>query len=153
MALFPHGKFPLPEEVAALRVERLTTVGFSRAKAGYVQEIARNALAGVLPGRREIARLSDEEIVERLTAIKGVGRWSVEMFLMFGLGRPDVLPVHDFGVRRGFALAFQKRELPTPEQLRRHGERWRPCRSTAAWYLWRRVDLADAKARRAAAQT
>lgn len=95
-----------------------------------------------MPGRAAVERLSDDEIVERLTQVKGIGRWSVEMFLMFALGRPDVLPVHDFGVRNGFRIAYRKRTMPTPKQLGAFGERWRPHRSVAAWYLWRAVDLA-----------
>jgi 3-methyladenine DNA glycosylase/8-oxoguanine DNA glycosylase len=85
--------------------------------------------------------MTDDAIVERLTQIKGVGRWTVEMYLMFGLGRPDVLPAHDYGIQQGFALVYRKRGLPDPKRLVAHGERWRPYRSTAAWYLWRALDL------------
>ena len=93
-----------------------------------------------MPTLRECDRLTDAELLERLTSIKGVGRWTVEMLLIFNLGRPDVLPVHDLGVRRGFKIAYRKRTAPTPEQLDRFGVRWSPHRSTAAWYLWQAAD-------------
>ena len=114
--------------------------GLSRAKLRAIKDIARKAAAGVVPARRVVARLGDDEIVERLTAARGVGRWTVEMLLLFTLGRPDVLPVDDFGVREGFKIAYRRRKQPTPKQLRRYGERWRPHRSVAAWYLWRAVE-------------
>jgi DNA-3-methyladenine glycosylase II len=142
IALCPESAFPTPADVQQLPIERLTAVGFSRAKAGYIKAIAQGALDGTLPATRSIARWSDEDIVERLTQIRGVGRWTVEMYLMFTLGRPDVLPVHDFGIRNGFAIVYRKRVLPKPADLLRHGERWRPYRTTASWYLWRAVDLA-----------
>lgn len=143
IALFPHGKFPTAQEIFDLDMARITGAGFSRAKAGYVKEIARMALAGVVPGKGQIKGLSDDEIIDRLTQIKGVGRWTVEMLLIFSLGRPDVLPVDDFGIRTGFAITFKKRKLPLPQQITRYGQRWKPYRSTASWYLWRAVDLAD----------
>jgi DNA-3-methyladenine glycosylase II len=96
---------------------------------------------GVVPSLKECDNLTDAELLERLTSIKGVGRWTVEMLLIFNLGRPDVLPVHDLGVRRGFKVAYRKRTAPTPEQLDRFGMRWSPYRSTAAWYLWQAADL------------
>jgi DNA-3-methyladenine glycosylase II len=108
-----------------------------------VKDIARMALEGVVPGNGRVKRLSDEEIIARLTQIKGVGRWTVEMLLIFSLGRPDVLPVDDYGIRQGFAIAYRKRKLPEPGQILKHGERWRPYRTTASWYLWRAVDLRD----------
>ncbi len=140
IALFPQNRFPSPQEVHKIQMEKLTGAGFSRAKASYVKEIARGALEGLVPARKEIERLTDDEIVERLTKIKGIGRWSVEMFLIFGLGRPDVLPIHDYGIQQGFALAYKKRKLPKPDYLLKYGERWKPHRSTAAWYLWRALD-------------
>src|SRR6185295_15322501 len=98
-----------------------------------------------IPSSRQIAGLSDDEIVERLTEVRGVGRWTVEMLLIFQLGRTDVLPADDFGVRTGFRIAYKKRDLPTPKQILAHGECWRPYRTTAAWYLWRAVDRAREK--------
>ena len=142
LALFPHRAFPTAQELLQADPETLKGAGFSRAKAVYVREIARMTLEGVVPGKKQIRRLSDGEIIERLTTIKGVGRWTVEMLLIFGLGRPDVLPVDDFGIRNGFALTYGKRKFPTPEQVRKYGERWKPYRSIASWYLWRAVDLA-----------
>ncbi len=142
IALFPHGKFPSAQEVFDVDVARITGVGFSRAKASYVKEIARMTMEGVVPGKGQIKRMSDDEIIDRLTRIKGVGRWTVEMLLIFSLGRPDVLPVDDFGIRKGFGVAFRKRKMPAPEQVLKHGERWKPYRSIASWYLWRAADMA-----------
>jgi len=105
--------------------------------------IARKALDGHIPTLDECDRMTDAEIVERLTSIKGVGRWTAEMLLIFNLGRPDVLPVHDLGVRKGFQFAYAKRKLPAPEQLARYGVRWSPYRTAAAWYLWRAADFLD----------
>jgi DNA-3-methyladenine glycosylase II len=144
-ALFPKRRFPLPAQVDAIETDKITGVGFSRAKASYVKGVARAALDGLVPGRHEIEQMTDDEIVARLTQIKGIGRWSVEMFLMFGLGRPDVLPVHDYGIQQGFAIVYGKRKPPKPDQILKHGERWRPYRTTAAWYLWRAVDLRAGK--------
>ncbi|MGA2657900.1 MAG: DNA-3-methyladenine glycosylase [Verrucomicrobiota bacterium] len=143
VGLFPHGRFPSAQEVVDVDIAKLTGVGFSRAKAGYVKEIASMTLEGVVPGAGQIKRMSDDEIIKRLTRIKGVGRWTVEMLLIFSLGRPDVLPVDDFGIRTGFGIAYRKRKLPEPKAILRHGERWKPYRSIASWYLWRAVDLAD----------
>jgi len=142
LALFPSSRFPTPQQVWELELEKLTGVGFSRSKAGYIKEIARMALQGVVPGTAQIKRLSDEEIVERLTQIRGVGRWTVEMLLIFSLGRPDVLPVDDFGIRTGFALTYRKRRPPLAKEILKRGERWKPFRTIASWYLWRAVDLA-----------
>ena len=102
-----------------------------------IKDIARHALAGTVPTRRAAARLTDEEIIERLLPIRGVGRWTIEMLLIFTLGRPDILPVDDFGVREGYRRACGTRAQPTPKALRVLGERWKPYRSAAAWYLWR----------------
>ena len=143
--LFPGGRFPSPGEVCDVNARALASVGFSRAKAGCVKDIARKSLEGIVPNHRQIQRLSDEEIIHRLTQIKGVGRWTVEMLLIFSLGRPDVLPVGDYGIKQGFALAFKKRRLPESDQILKHGERWRPYRSTASWYLWRAVDLSSGR--------
>lgn len=86
--------------------------------------------------------MEDEAIVERLTQVRGIGRWTVEMLLIFRLGRPDVLPADDYGIRKGFAIAFKKRELPAPRDVERRGARWQPYRTVASWYLWRAVELA-----------
>lgn len=138
--LFPEGDFPAPHEVAKKSVDELRAAGLSRPKAGYIIDLARRSDAGLIPSLKDCEGLDDEEIIAKLTEIKGVGRWTVEMFLIFNLGRPDVLPVLDLGVRRGFQLSHKKRSLPTPEQLARHGTRWSPHRTHAARYLWRAAD-------------
>ena len=137
VALFENGRFPSPADVSAARVARLRRAGFSRGKVRAIKDIARHALGGAVPTRRVAARLDDEVIIEQLTRIHGVGRWTVEMLLIFTLGRPDVLPVDDFGVREGYRLAYGLRQRPTPKALRAIGEHWKPYRSVAAWYLWR----------------
>ena len=108
--------------------------------------IAQKAVDGHIPTLDECDRLTDAEIVERLISIKGVGRWTAEMLLIFNLGRPDVLPVHDLGVRKGFQFAYAKRKLPEPEQLALCGVRWAPHRTAAAWYLWRAADSLNGQA-------
>jgi DNA-3-methyladenine glycosylase II len=139
-ALYPRRKFPRPEDLLGTPDEQLRRAGLSRAKIAAVKDIAAKTLAGVVPASRTIANLSDKEILERLTTIRGVGIWTVEMLLMFKLGRPDVLPATDFGVRKGFALTYRRNELPTPKEVLAHGERWRPHRTIASWYLWRALD-------------
>jgi len=141
-ALFPGRGFPKPEAVAAISDEAIRSAGFSRAKLAAIRDLTRRALSGELPSRRVLGRWEDDAIVERLTECRGVGRWTVEMFLMFTLAREDVLPVHDFGVRNGFRLAYGLDDMPSTQELADHGERWRPHRTTASWYLWRAVDLA-----------
>ena len=137
VALFPkNGRFPSPEAVLAVRPSALRRVGFSAAKVLAIRDIARHARAGTVPTTRGCARLTDDELIERLVQIRGVGRWTVEMLLIFTLGRPDVLPVDDFGVREGYRLAYGLRTQPTPKELRAYGERWQPYRSVAARYLW-----------------
>lgn len=141
VALFPESGFPTPENVLSLDDPALRSVGLSRQKASYIRAIAAAAHEGVVPARRaDMARLDDDAIIERLTSIRGVGRWTVEMFLIFTLGRLDVLPVGDFGVRAGFDRIARRREPVTPKQLAAIGERWAPYRSVAAWYLWRAAD-------------
>ena len=99
------------------------------------------ALMGIVPSLKECYKLSDTELKDRLMQIKGVGPWTVEMLLIFNLGRLDVLPIHDLGVRKGFQLAYKKRKLPTPEQLERFGKKWKPYRTIATLYLWRAADF------------
>jgi hypothetical protein len=106
-----------------------------------LRDLAAKTLSGIVPMREHLHTLNDLQIIERLTAVRGIGRWTVEMLLMFQLRRPDVLPVDDFGVRQGFRLAYGLKELPPPKVLAMFGERWAPHRSAAAWYLWRAVDL------------
>ena len=141
IALYPHRRFPLPEDLLRTADADLRGAGLSRAKTASIKDIAAKTIEGVVPTARRIAKMSDAEIIERLTVVRGVGPWTVEMLLMFTLGRPDVLPVTDYGVRKGFALTYGLSELPTPRELLKHGEKWRPHRTTAAWYLWRAVEL------------
>ena len=137
VGLFPRERFPAPAAVLAARAATIRRAGFSGAKVLALKDIARHAVAGVVPTRRACRRLGDDELIERLIPIRGVGRWTVEMLLIFTLGRLDVLPVDDFGVREGFRRAYGRRARPTPRALRAWGERWKPYRSVAAWYLWR----------------
>lgn len=116
-------------------------MGLSRPKAGYIRDLAQKTVDGLVPTLEQCDDLTDEELIAALTAVKGVGRWTVEMLLIFNLGRPDVLPVHDLGVRKGFQFAFRKRALPESEALARFGARWAPYRTAVAWYLWRAADF------------
>ena len=131
-----------PEALLALPDEALRGAGLSRAKTRAVKDLAEKALDGTVPDGAVLQPLSNDEVIERLTAVRGVGPWTVEMLLMFTLGRPDVLPVADLGVRHGYQLLYDCVERPTPSELRAYGERWRPWRSVASWYLWRAVDRA-----------
>ena len=140
ISIYAGKRFPSPEDVLATPDERLRAAGLSRAKAAANKYIASKTVAGVVPTSRTIAAMSNEEILERLTSVRGVGPWTVEMLLIFTLGRTDILPSTDYGVRKGFAMVYGWKELPTPKELLAHGERWRPHRSTAAWYLWRALD-------------
>jgi DNA-3-methyladenine glycosylase II len=150
-ALYGGDRYPRPDQLVATPDEQLRAVGFSRAKAASLKDIAAKTLDGTIPERRILARLSDEAIIERLTEARGVGRWTVEMFLMFTLGRPDVLPVDDYGICMGYRIAYGKRQMPKPKALAKFGERWAPYRTTAAWYLWRAVDF-DREQQQKAAQ-
>ena len=142
-ALFGNDGFPTPEAVLKASPERLRSAGLSRPKAGYILGLAQQAAKGRIPTLAQCDRMTDEQLLERFTAIKGIGCWTAEMLLIFNLCRPDVLPVHDLGVRKGFQFAYHKRKLPEPEQLSRFGVRWAPYRTTAAWYLWRAADFLD----------
>lgn len=142
LALFPGRRFPLPEDLLAVNVRALRTAGFSRSKILALRDLATKTLDGTVPTNRVIQKLGDDEIVERLIEVRGIGRWTVEMVLIFQLGRPDVLPGDDFGVRNGFRIAYGRRSMPTPKQVVRYGERWKPYRTVAAWYLWRVADRA-----------
>ncbi len=139
-ALFPGKRFPVPEDLAGVTDDQIRACGFSRAKILAIRDIAAKTIEGVVPSHRKIMNMEDMEIIERLTAVRGVGRWTVEMLLIFKLGRHDVLPVDDFGVRNGFMIAYKKKEMPKPRDLAEFGERWKPYRTAAAWYLWRAAD-------------
>jgi DNA-3-methyladenine glycosylase II len=142
---FPQRRFPKPEDLANVTDEQIRACGFSHAKIRAIRDITEKVLDGTIPTSRQIEKLSDEEIIERLTAARGVGRWTVEMLLIFQLGREDVLPADDFGVRTGFRIAYKKREMPKPKVLLKFGARWRPHATTAAWYLWQSANAARKK--------
>jgi DNA-3-methyladenine glycosylase II len=136
-ALYPAGTFPAPELVLASPEASLRACGFSGAKIAAMRAICAATLDGTVPTRRGSARLSDAALIERLTSIRGVGQWTVEMLLIFTLGRPDVLPVDDFGVRDGYRALYGLDVQPKPKVLAEIGLAWAPHRSIAAWYLWR----------------
>jgi DNA-3-methyladenine glycosylase II len=135
------GAFPTPEQVLAASDAQMRAVGFSSAKTLALRDLAAKTRSGVVPPREVLEALADDAVIERLTTVRGIGRWTVEMMLMFQLGRPDVLPVDDFGVRNGFRLAYGLRKLPAPRVLAAYGERWAPHRTAASWYLWRVIEL------------
>lgn len=139
--LFAPKRFPTPRDLLEISPDRLRAAGVSTAKSVALRDLAARALDGTVPSLSRVRRMEDEEIVARLTAVRGIGRWTVEMLLIFKLGRPDVLPLGDLGVRKGFAQTFGQRQLPQPEAMSRRGERWRPYRSVASWYLWRALEL------------
>lgn len=141
-ALHPSTKFPPPEAVAKMNDEALRGVGFSNAKVRAVKDIAEKAASGFIPTSRQLRDMTDDEIVDRLVQLRGVGRWTVEMMLIFQLGRPDVLPIDDFGVRAGYQVATNSKDPPKPKALLAYGDRWRPYRTIASWYLWQTADQA-----------
>jgi DNA-3-methyladenine glycosylase II len=145
--LYPGRRYPTPAELLATADEALRGAGLSRSKLLAMKDVAARTLDGTVPDRRGMLRLADDEIIERLVAVRGVGRWTAEMLLMFTLNRPDVLPVGDFGIRHGFKLLFRKRKDPEPRWLAAYGERWAPYRTTASWYLWRYVDYVRSRER------
>ena len=142
IALFPGSRFPGPAEILATNSRIIRRTGFSRAKVAALRDLATKALNGTVPTSRMIKKLDDEAIIQRLIEVRGIGRWTAEMLLIFHLGRPDVLPVDDFGVRNGFRIAYGRRALPTRQAVMRYGERWKPYRTVASWYLWRAADRA-----------
>ena len=142
-ALYPKRKWLDPEQLLATPDETLRAAGLSRAKTAALKDLAAKTLDGTVPSGRALILMTDDEIITRLTTVRGIGRWTVEMLLLFDLGRLDVWPVDDYGVRKGFAKTFGRRKLPTPKQLMKLGEKWRPYRSVAAWYFWRALDAPE----------
>jgi DNA-3-methyladenine glycosylase II len=140
LALYPGKPFPLPEDVLATEEAAMRACGFSASKVVTIQGIAAGAQNGVVPTLQAADTLSDEELIARLVTLRGVGRWTVEMLLMFTLGRPDILPVDDFGVREGWRVLKVLDAQPKPKALAEIGKAWSPYRSTAAWYLWRAAE-------------
>lgn len=143
-ALFPRARLgPSAEQILRATEDQLRGAGLSRAKTASLKDLAAKAKAHVVPTPREAHSMSDEELIERLTEVRGIGRWTVEMLLMFRLGRPDVLPVDDYGIRKGFGVAFgYGDELPSKQDVTERGERWKPYRTVASWYLWRAAENA-----------
>src|ERR1700720_3833122 len=139
-ALYPKKRKLDPKLVLATPDKKLRAAGLSGSKVAALKDLAAKTIDGTVPSARALAKMSDEEIIARLITVRGIGRWTVEMLLLFDLGRPDVWPVDDYGVRKGFAKTFGKRKLPKPKQLMKLGEKWRPHRSVAAWYFWRALD-------------
>jgi DNA-3-methyladenine glycosylase II len=142
-AIYPRRKWLDPKLVLATPDETFRAAGLSGSKTRALKDLAAKTLDGTVPSARALVRMSDEEIITRLTTVRGIGRWTVEMLLLFDLGRLDIWPASDYGVRKGFAKTFGRRKLPTPKQLLRLGEKWRPYRSVAAWYFWRALEAAD----------
>ena len=142
VALCPRRRFPQPDDLLAMNKQAIHGAGFSRAKVAALRDLAVKTLEGTVPTGAIVRTLDDEAIIERLIAVRGIGRWTVEMLLIFQLRRPDILPVDDFGVRNGFRIAYGRRSMPRPEEVRQYGERWKPYRTAAAWYLWRAADRA-----------
>jgi len=142
VALHPDETFPSPDRVMKTGDDAMRGCGFSAAKLAAIRDICAKTLDGTVPTRRQATRLSDEVLIERLTTIRGVGRWTVEMLLIFARGRPDVLPVDDFGVREGYRVLFEMDEQPRPKALAELGRAWSPHRSMATWYLYRAVEEA-----------
>lgn len=141
LAIYAPKPFPSPEDVLATDDAKLRAAGLSRGKTLAVKSLAQHALEGVVPTRAQAVRLSNEELIERLTKVRGIGRWTVEMYLIFGLSRQDVWPVLDFGVRKGLALTFGKRVMPNPKQAAPYSRRFSPYSSVAAWYFWRACEV------------
>jgi DNA-3-methyladenine glycosylase II len=140
IALHPHESFPPPRFVLDLPPEALRGCGFSGSKTAAIRDIAEKTVGGLVPGIEEAADIDDATLIQRLVTIRGVGQWTVEMVLMFTLGRTDILPVDDFGVRDGWKLLTGAEEQLKPKELAAIGEAWKPWRSVAAWYLWRASD-------------
>ena len=140
-ALFPECGPPQADDVFALTDEALRAAGLSRGKIATIKGLATATAEGVIPSRQDLLAMEDTSIIDRLTTLRGIGPWTVEMLLIFNLGRPDVLPATDLGVRNGFKIAFGKDVAPSPKDLACYGQRWRPYRTVASWYLWRANDL------------
>jgi O-6-methylguanine DNA methyltransferase len=143
-ALFPRGR-PTAGRLLRISEEKLRGAGLSRSKLLSLRDLAQKAEDGTIPTLAEIQGMADETIIERLSEVRGIGRWTAEMLLIFRLGRPDVLPVDDYGVRKGFAIACDKQDLPKPKELAIYGARWQPYRTVASWYLWRVAERAAAR--------
>jgi DNA-3-methyladenine glycosylase II len=141
-ALSGNGRPPSPEQMLKFRTSALRKAGLSGAKVLAMKDLARKTIDGTVPTREQAERMSDAELVERLDSVRGIGAWTVEMFLIFNLGRPDVLPIHDLGVKKGWSVTYGKKHMPKPKELLAFGEKWRPYRTVASWYMWRAFERA-----------
>lgn len=139
-SLYPRRRVLSPQALLDTPDDTLRGAGLSRAKLAAAKDLAAKTLDGVVPTAAALWRMPDDEILARLTTVRGVGTWTVQMLLIFRLGRPDVLPIHDLGIQKGFQKTYGTRQLPKPARLERAGEKWRPYRSVASWYLWRAAD-------------
>lgn len=144
IGLYP-GKFPKPGDIIETETDAMRGCGFSMSKIAAIRDIAAHTLSGTVPTLARIKKMPDEEILQRLIQIRGVGRWTVEMMLIFQLGRPDILPIDDFGVRNGFRIAYKLDAMPKPREVLQHGAIWQPFRTVASWYLWRAADKSKEK--------
>ena len=139
---FGDGRWPSAKTMATAHLRSMRACGLSRAKALAIRDLAQKTLDGTVPAAKALHDMPNDAIIERLVQVRGIGQWTVEMMLMFRLGRLDVLPADDFGVRKGFSLLLGKDELVGKKELLAYGERWRPYRSVASWYMWRVLDAA-----------
>jgi 3-methyladenine DNA glycosylase/8-oxoguanine DNA glycosylase len=144
-ALGENGRPPNPAKMLQIPAKKLRKAGLSGAKIAAFRDLAKKTIEGIVPTLEEAQALSDQELVDRLISVRGIGAWTVEMFLIFRLGRPDVLPIHDLGVKKGWSVAYNKKHMPTPKNLLKFGERWRPYRTVASWYMWRAFERAGYK--------
>ena len=138
-----QGKHFTPESLLATPEPVLREAGLSGAKAAALKDLALKTQAGAVPTLAQVRRLSDAELIERFTQVRGIGQWTVEMLLIFRLGRPDVLPVDDYAIRKAFGRLVGLKESPRPREVLEYGERWRPWRTVASWYLWRSLELPE----------
>ncbi len=145
-ALGTNDRPPTPQQMLKLRTPTLRKAGLSHAKIAAMRDLATKTIDGVVPNMEQAEKMSDEELVERLVSVRGIGVWTVEMFLIFRLGRPDVLPIHDLAVKKGWSVIYGKKRMPKPKELLKFGERWRPYRTVASWYMWRAFEAAGYKA-------
>lgn len=141
LALYPGKRFPTPEDVLKTSEKKMLSAGLSRSKMLSIKDLALKTQEGVVPSTKQIKKMSNEEIQARLTSIRGIGRWTVDMFLIFKLGRLDVVAATDYGVRQGFKLVYRLKELPSPEQIEVKSKKWQPYASLASWYFWRVLEL------------
>ena len=140
MALYPKRSFPTPKDILRTKDEKLRSVGISPQKLRYLKDLSQKFSDGTID-TSNFKRMSDEEIIDHLIQGKGIGRWTAEMFLIFSLGRPDVLPVDDLGIQKAIKELYRLHKMPSPDKMRKIGKKWEPYRTVATWYLWRSQDI------------